>query len=732
MSTRPGAASRRLGPLRVAAVIALAMVTSLLVPATTTHPATAAPPPSPLLWERTYVDPTPLSPQDQLAAIWGACADADILGFRENASAGPRIGVLGDSTINMAGTAALADPAVHWMWGAHCGESFETAIDGGRVATVLGASPDVVVVDLGYNNLTDFFVFQPHLLPSAISGFGHFLDVTDAAPCRVVHTIPPTSPDNWPAADRALFAETAGWLNLSMALEAQAHPNVHVTDWASRVNADHSLVSDGQHLTPAGINAQLNVTLEAARSCWAPDSPVGLTGVPGAGSATLWWDPLPAAEGVTDHTVELSDGRFVQSGASILNVGGLTDGVPVRFRVSATNPAGTGEPSAWSDWIVPGVDGVRFGAVDPLRVLDTRDGTGGRLGALGPGETIELDLSGSVPAGTSAVVLNLTATGQTAPTFVTAWPGDRPKPLASNLNPRPGIAAVPAMATVPLSPAGTVKLYNNTGWVHLIADLVGTYGAPGDPSGSLYAGSAPLRLLDTRDPGGVSPGAFGSAETRTLSLAGAGVPGDATAVVLNVTSTDTTAPSFVTLWPTGAPRPVASNLNPQPGLTRANLTTVKVGAGTAVSIFNNSAATELIVDLLGYYGPAGALGGGAEFFPVTPERHLDTRFGTGGVVGPVGNAGPTAVGIAGSGSVPVTGVSAVDANLTVVAPVSPGHSTAWPSGPMPVASNLNYESGEVVANRALATTDAGGLLLWSATPSIHYVVDLNGWFGPIL
>ena len=47
--------------------------------------------------------------------------------------------------------------------------------------------------------------------------------------------------------------------------------------------------------------------------------------------------------------------------------------------------------------------------------------------------------------------------------------------------------------------------------------------------------------------------------------------------------TDTTAPSFLTAWPTGETRPLASNLNYTPGETIPNLVVAKVcgeGAGS--------------------------------------------------------------------------------------------------------------------------------------------------------
>lgn len=83
----------------------------------------------------------------------------------------------------------------------------------------------------------------------------------------------------------------------------------------------------------------------------------------------------------------------------------------------------------------------------------------------------------------------------------------------------------------------------------------------------------PARILDTRGPlttiDGLAAGGgpFGPNETRNLQVTGrGGVPSvGAGAVVLNVTVTAPTSTSFLTVYPTGTPLPVASNLNFVPG-----------------------------------------------------------------------------------------------------------------------------------------------------------------------
>ena len=75
--------------------------------------------------------------------------------------------------------------------------------------------------------------------------------------------------------------------------------------------------------------------------------------------------------------------------------------------------------------------------LNPARLLDTREGIGGNISAIGNGVFTELDVTGvgGVPeTGVTAVVMNVTVTGPTSSGFITAWPSGEAKPFVSNLN----------------------------------------------------------------------------------------------------------------------------------------------------------------------------------------------------------------------------------------------------------------------------------------------------------
>ncbi|HEU0131786.1 MAG TPA: MBG domain-containing protein [Mycobacteriales bacterium] len=278
--------------------------------------------------------------------------------------------------------------------------------------------------------------------------------------------------------------------------------------------------------------------------------------------------------------------------------------------VSVFNAAGsTGLVADVVGWFPAGGSYV---PLQPARLLDTRpgratvDGVATGEGAVGGDVPYALPVTGrgGVPAsGAAAVVLNLTAVAPSATTVVTAWPFGTTRPLASNLNPPAGVTT-PGLVVVRVGDGGRIALHNDAGLAHLVADVVGWFPATPD-----YTPLWPARLLDTRsrrstyDGLAAGGGALGSGATTDLVVTGrGGVPASGVgAVVLNVTAVAPSLTSYLTVWPYGAARPNASNLNPLRGVTGANLVVVRVGAGGRVSLFNAAGSTHLVADVVGWF-----------------------------------------------------------------------------------------------------------------------------------
>jgi hypothetical protein len=137
---------------------------------------------------------------------------------------------------------------------------------------------------------------------------------------------------------------------------------------------------------------------------------------------------------------------------------------------------------------------------------------------------------------------------------------------------------------------------------HLIADVNGYF-----PAGTTYQPLDPARLLDTRpaettiDRQFLGAGLRPAGTVTELTVTGrGGVPAGAATVVLNVTVTEPTVPGFITVYPCGITRPVASNLNYEVGTTAANAVIVKIGTDGRVCLFNSN-PTQLVADVNGYF-----------------------------------------------------------------------------------------------------------------------------------
>ena len=244
--------------------------------------------------------------------------------------------------------------------------------------------------------------------------------------------------------------------------------------------------------------------------------------------------------------------------------------------------------------------------------------------------------------------------------------------------------------------------------------------------GAGYHPVSPNRILDTRFGSGNPAHGIGPGATRTVQVTGTpGVPASGvSAVVMNVTVAEPTSAGFLTVFPAGEPRPLASNLNFTPGLIVPNLVAVKLGVGGQVSIFNSAGNTHAIADVAGWFdSPAAPTG--SQYHPVTPARILDTRSGA-----PAGPGATIDLPVLNLGGVPATGVSAVAVTVTAVGPTSAGFLTVFPTGEgRPNASNLNFTAGRLVANLVVAKTGAGGSIsIFNSAGNTHVVVDVTGWF----
>jgi hypothetical protein len=376
---------------------------------------------------------------------------------------------------------------------------------------------------------------------------------------------------------------------------------------------------------------------------------------------------------------------------------------------------------------------ARFVSLPPTRILDTRSGLGAPRQPVAAGTSLDVQITGAlVPAGASAVALNLTATGATGPGFVTAWPAGSGVPTVSNLNLPSAGSTVANLVVLALPASGRVSLFSSTG-TDMITDVAG-YWLPeptGVSSDGRFVAQRPTRILDTREGLGAPAGKVAAKATINVAVAGKGgvPPTGASAAVLVVTATGASDPGFVTAWPAGGPIPTASVLNLKSrGDTVPNLVIVPLGSGGQVSLFSSN-GTHLLVDVAGWFTDASAASSSAGLFvPLAPVRVLDSRSRA-----PFGKLWPgqrNDLVVTGQGQVPATGVSAVITNVTSTGAVSPGFVTVWPAVTgQPTASNLNAPGGGAdVASLSFVAVGATGAFSLFSDQGTGVIADVSGYF----
>jgi len=120
----------------------------------------------------------------------------------------------------------------------------------------------------------------------------------------------------------------------------------------------------------------------------------------------------------------------------------------------------------------------------------------------------------------------------------------------------------------------------------------------------------PRHPSKTKPPSTVSTKPSGRLDADTtyeLDIAGrAGIPTDALSVTANLVAVNPSGPGYLTVYPCGFDKPLASALNYMPGVNNANEFSVPIGDNGDICIYTH-AETDIVVDIYGYYiAPAAA------------------------------------------------------------------------------------------------------------------------------
>ena len=315
----------------------------------------------------------------------------------------------------------------------------------------------------------------------------------------------------------------------------------------------------------------------------------------------------------------------------------------------------------------------------PARLLDTRT----QAGPVAGGGHVEIDMRPFVPAGATAVAVNLTSDATHEPGFLTGYPCDRPQGSVSNVNHAAGVPRG-AMAVVPLSADGSLCVFTRTSG-HVIVDLQGAFVTGNDDGTRLTPIDPPQRLLDTR-------------QTGRANVVEVDAPAGAAAVAINLTGDQRPSSRMVEGLPVrpsrarGLERQLhgAATRSPWPHSCRCR----RPGTFCVQTLV----PVDIVVDITGVFTANGAL----EFVPAEPTRMLDTRSGLGGW-SPIHGGGQTL-----DVRVVPPDAEAVTATITIVGPLRDGWLAASACGRPTPTSSVNAVADAVFANATTVGVDDAG------------------------
>src|SRR5713101_2238274 len=249
-----------------------------------------------------------------------------------------------------------------------------------------------------------------------------------------------------------------------------------------------------------------------------------------------------------------------------------------------------------------------------------------------------------------------------------------------------------------------------------------------------FAPITPCRIADTRNPNGSFGGpaiAGGATREFVIPNSACGIPSNVASYSMNVAVVPHGTLGFLTLWPSGQPRPLVATLNSIDGRVKSNAAIVPAGSNGAVSVFATD-STDVVLDINGYF-VTGSNAAALAFYPLTPCRVADTRNAAGPLGGPSLAAQSTRSFpiLASSCGLPST-AEAYSLNFAAIPKGSTlGFMTAWPVGQaQPLVASLNDPTRTVEANAVIISAGPGGAVSVFTTDDTDLVIDVNGYFAP--
>lgn len=442
----------------------------------------------------------------------------------------------------------------------------------------------------------------------------------------------------------------------------------------------------GQPSTPAGLRQVATPGSAAVRLAWAPAARAQGYGVYRNGclvattGATTWLD-RPAAGRSWTYAVSAINFRSSSRKGGVLMA---RAGVPAR----APLPTAPGE-----------------GLVTlPARRILASD-TGGGVGCAGRLRgAVTLTLPATVPATARAVVLGVTAVGNSGTGTVRVSPAGLGLPPVAQLHYGTDRAAATSSTVVPVGTGRQVVVHTTGAPAHVRVDLLG-YTAPAVGGGLTMAGRNYKNLFaNTRNGTGLAAGPKVGTVTAALPDT---VPADATAVQLNMQVVRPAGAGTVTAFPAGSPAPGTTSLSHPAAHTVNGSVLVPVDRTRRIG-FRLTSRSDLMVEVVGWVTRSSA----ARLTTQTPLRLHAATVPAGHVV------------VALPATAPVGSTALV--NLGVTRAAGFGTASVAPGSEGPILGQLAYSPQQGSATLALVKVPASRRVTVKVSTRATVYLDLLG------
>ena len=397
-------------------------------------------------------------------------------------------------------------------------------------------------------------------------------------------------------------------------------------------------------------------------------------------------------------------------------------------------------------------------AVTPTRILDTRSSSGltytsgvtaGSSTVASEsvthlkiaGDTVTTPVSGApttIPSTVTAVAVDVTVTGETDHGFVTTYADGTQRPITSSTNFAASTTAT-GYQIVPVGNDGKIDLYthlaDSSDTAALIVDVTGYFTSDstltGDQTYTPLAGA--VRALDTRSSVAhtslTSTGTVAVGTNFTLQITGqSGVPSNATGVAVNLAAADATGTGYLQAYATGYAPTADTSLSFNTGNAIASLSgDVPIGTSGTITISVHGNATAVVADISGYYTTGTT---GQKFHTLNPTRLVDTRSGIGGSSSAVAALAAYTLTTSTTQQVTTATTPTLAAMLTVTDTAGSGYAVAYPTSTgKPATSNVNWGTGDTLANLTLTPADSNGQISVynNSSGTVDFVIDCSGY-----